>query len=473
YKDNKAEEVPCDFDCVDYNKDGIINTSDLDGVCDLDCYNNRTDIQRAYDIDCIFRNKEINDEICDPDTNGKFDGVCDPDCAKPNFICDFDCDGIVHDGNPSGLNDTDCYVCDKICNGFCSYACNEGDDPDCLEGFKGFFNLTECCNNSKCGSGENCENCPDDCPIGATCVDLNKVCCPDSFDSDDYGCSETVNLTRGKSCFCDNQCSVGLNCTETTEDFRLYKKACCDLGKQWNGTNCTDGICPKTISTCFNHWHWEHYGTRIHINDRQSSSPSSPATYDPYNMPSVTTCDMYEVCHPTEVKDIAKEIVSCCNDKCSGDCHTLCNRAVHNSGLDTTDTKETRKKCYGLYIIYGMGPAAAWTKGYKHHLEQPASIMLSQSTWMCTGYAIMLATLLRSVGYEKNEAYGTCGPGHMFNIVKFPGESRYRIVDTTGNKLYIAGLEGSAGYPYSTYGSGCNGCTNDEGAFSCPGGVIY
>ncbi|MCD6274649.1 MAG: hypothetical protein J7J15_01300 [Candidatus Aenigmarchaeota archaeon] len=233
YINDKAEEVPCDFDCIDYDKNGIINLSDLDGVCDLDCYNNFTDVRGAYDIDCILRNKDIYDGICDPDTNGKTDGVCDPDCAKPNYICDFDCNGTVYDGNLKGLNDTDCYSCDKICNGFCSFACKPGDDPDCIEGFEGFFNLTECCNNTKCGSGENCENCPNDCPVGATCEDLNKVCCPSSFDSDEFGCSGIRDLNATKICSCDSQCKENLTCTS---------HHCCPAGMFWSSSenNCTN-----------------------------------------------------------------------------------------------------------------------------------------------------------------------------------------------------------------------------------------
>jgi hypothetical protein len=105
--------------------------------------------------------------------------------------------------------------------------------------------------------------------------------------------------------------------------------------------------------------------------------------------------------------------------------------------------------------------------------------MLNQGTWMCTGYSIALTTLLRSVGYNKNEVYTvamlhSATQGHAFNLVKFPGEANYRFVDTVGNTLYISGISSSDWYRL-TFGA-CRtkslsagvGCQNDEGVFNCP-----
>lgn len=163
-------------------------------------------------------------------------------------------------------------------------------------------------------------------------------------------------------------------------------------------------------------------------------------------------CDYYEVCHDV-VKPIAEEVIECCNNKCSADCHSLCQRALDDSGLSTTDNDQTRKKCYGLYTIYGLGPAARWLKGYNHSypIEKPASIMLTRGIWMCTGYSIEVTTILRSVGYEKNEAFSICGPGHAYNLVKFPGESKYRFVDTVGNGLYISDMIGEPDWYHQVY----------------------
>ncbi|MEA3344046.1 MAG: hypothetical protein U9Q92_07845 [archaeon] len=466
YVDNQRDNIQCDIDCVDQNNNHVVDEGDLDGICDPDCYNDDLDPKRAYDPDCIdFSNDKTNsDGICDPDSQGIRDGLCDPDCAPANHLCDFDCNGTTHPGNPHGYNDTDCYFCDGICNGFCSYDCAYLDhDPDCPEGFTDWFELTECCGNNNCGMSENCQSCPRDCPednisvdppVERNCSIFNKgpgdnfFCCPDANNSAMYGCADlTLNKQENESCTCQPECADGLVCNGPKGDMH-----CCPEGYKWDGTECKETLCSSSVSSCYDHWHWEHYGTDIFIN--------LPAN----------TCDFYEVCHPV-VKPIAQEIVSCCNNKCEGNCHSMCNRALTESGLAATDTKATRKKCYGMYALFGMGPAAQWTRGYDNsHLEEPASIMFSERVWMCTGYSIMLTTLLRSVGYEENEAYSVCGPGHMFNMVKFPGDS-YRIADTVGNKLCLQGMYHCTWYAYCNHGSDCGGCSNDEGAFPCPSAI--
>jgi len=271
------------------------------------------------------------------------------------------------------------------------------------------------------------------------------------------GAPESVKDSLGKDC-CPSEIPV---CT---------KSHCCPTDKpKWcnkpkdgseprcmNETeykdNCEEEICPSSISQCFNHWHWSSYDGTFYMN------------INGY------VCDYYEVCHP-DVVPIAKEIIECCNNRCSGNCHSMCNQALSDSGLSSTETDETKKKCYGFYTIYGLDDAARWMQGYQIHVEEPATVMLAGQTWMCTGYSIVLTTLLRSVGYGKDEVYSLCGPGHAYNLVKFPGESQYRFADTVGNSLYISGITGSDWYR-NQYGA-CRtsyecGCQNDEGMVNCP-----
>jgi len=234
YQNGQAENAPCDIDCVDADRDGNITGIDQDGICDLDCYNKNYDPQRAYDPDCVAKNKDIFDGICDPDSNGVMDGICDPDCAMNKTICDPDCNGLEYDGNPKALLSATCYICDRTCNGFCSMSCKKEDnDTDCLGGFHGFNNLTECCGNGKCSTddGEDCKNCNKDCPAqGITCEDLGKVCCPAAaVDIREYGCAEKKNLSEGSSCTCSGQCASGLLCESDGH--------CCPKGENWDSKN--------------------------------------------------------------------------------------------------------------------------------------------------------------------------------------------------------------------------------------------
>ncbi len=65
-------------------------------------------------------------------------------------------------------------------------------------------------------------------------------------------------------------------------------------------------------------------------------------------------------------------------------------------------------------------------------------------TGVCIDYAAALTTLLRKAGYNRTEAFSTAStgydlpllgnhPGHAYNLVLLPGDSKYHFVDTTGN----------------------------------------
>lgn len=247
-----ADYTTCDIDCVDINGDGLIGRDDLDGICDPDCYNNYTNPFKAYDPDCerdVMKARYGFSGVCDPDSNGVEDGICDLDCAKKNGICDPDCNGEISEGNPNALLDKDCYVCNPVKDCFCSKGCTADDnDPDCPNGFDGKIFISNCCGNGICESGENCENCPSDCPGGnETCETYSftsAICCPDAEDSDKYGCTNSMALGKGSKCSCNVQCSEGLNCNEGL----IKGKFCCPGDKKWNGSEC---IKKKIMSILF------------------------------------------------------------------------------------------------------------------------------------------------------------------------------------------------------------------------------
>jgi cysteine-rich repeat protein len=71
--------------------------------------------------------------------------------------------------------------------------------------------------------------------------------------------------------------------------------------------------------------------------------------------------------------------------------------------------------------------------------DLPAHASINKvKTGTCTDYSIVLTTLLRKAGYSKNEVYSIMGNdpnrgGHVYNLVKFPGVKKFRIIDTNGN----------------------------------------
>lgn len=77
-------------------------------------------------------------------------------------------------------------------------------------------------------------------------------------------------------------------------------------------------------------------------------------------------------------------------------------------------------------------------------------------TGVCIDYAAAVTTMLRKAGFGKSEVFGTAStgydlplvgkhPGHAYNLVLLPGDTKYHVVDTTGNGDGI-NLEGVPGY---------------------------
>jgi len=243
-------------------------------------------------------------------------------------------------------------------------------------------------------------------------------------------------------------------------------------------------------------------------------------------------CDIFEVCDE-DLDYIIEEATLCCENACSGNCHSACQIAYSYSGMSSGYSEEKLKKCKGLYLIYGLGPGAKFMKGYfwneiccagikyclrcpctqselgkcscgglryKEHVDKlkckccvgrpcgwasdtdmtknscmfsdlPAHANILETkgihTGVCIDYSISLTTLLRKAGYEKNEVYTVSGPGHAFNLVKFPGDTKWHLIDTTHNKPpYTPGSTPPGYYPYCRYNS--YSCANDFGQGPCP-----
>lgn len=91
------------------------------------------------------------------------------------------------------------------------------------------------------------------------------------------------------------------------------------------------------------------------------------------------------------------------------------------------------------------------------------------NTGTCCDYANALTTALRIIGYKPNEVYSITGPGHCYNLVKFPKEPKWNIVDSHGNLLENPFVKGGLPGSYYNYCGFYNmTCRNDNGLYECP-----
>jgi hypothetical protein len=388
-----------------------------------------------------------------------------------------------------------CHFSLACCSGFCwgkkdNYNCKS----DCAPNGEYAPDPSACCskylNSSlQCDNPPVCEQksiCPGSNDQGIWVDSRGNKCCP--FDRP--VCSFNHCCPEDRPKWCDNPKSGGARCMNSTE----YESECASVPD----------------SPCTSIWP-AHQGFKVWINEENFA------------------CDLFEVAHPG-LDWIVEEAEECCEKGCVGNCHSLCNNASSQSGGNV-------KKCKGLYIIYGLGPAGKFMKDYfwpeiccygdqyclygcdvsdlgkcsckghsystnaknlpcvdwpsKYPLGWASDTDMSKNsckfsdliahaniledkgihTGSCVDYSVSLTTLLRKAGYTKDEVFTTCGPGHAYNLVKFPGDLKYHIVDTTGNKPNPITLGGkpSGNYSYCSYGSGCQpACMNDAYNGNCP-----
>ena len=293
----------------------------------------------------------------------------------------------------------------------------------------------------------------------------------------------------------------------TSKCFKCSDQHCCQPGKIWSDSkqacaNPTEVIGYPQDTSCQAGWPNKQGGT-VFINEQNYA------------------CDLFEV-KDSRLLSIAEETAQCFSNKCqSSSCHSFCNQAYKESGAPNRIDSNSFKKFAGLYIIYGLGPSAKFMKsyfsaeincntagtgtcspkdGYNINVQQlqcrgtvgqphgwvsdadmsknscifsdlpaHASVNILQ-TGTCVDYSIALTSLLRLVGYTKDEVYSVGAPCHEYNIVKFPGDTKWTIVDTVGNSIALG----------DTWSWECGGrttlhcdfgrdeCSNDAGQITCP-----
>ncbi|MBN1875336.1 MAG: right-handed parallel beta-helix repeat-containing protein [Anaerolineae bacterium] len=148
------------------------------------------------------------------------------------------------------------------------------------------------------------------------------------------------------------------------------------------------------------------------------------------------------------------------------------------SGGETPDFQMGGHRCeyidawiFGDYGKHGYWHSDTnWQSNSDSVVDVPAHASINRlSTGTCVDYAIAVATALRKMGYSKDDVLGVDGDGHNYNLVRFPGDTKWYYVDTTGNTAGGVQMSPSTGYNYC--GKLDDGCYNDvysESRGHCP-----
>jgi hypothetical protein len=151
-----------------------------------------------------------------------------------------------------------------------------------------------------------------------------------------------------------------------------------------------------------------------------------------------------------------------------------CSDSLYNGRAVNCATPFSKTSKY-LQCMRAEGQPKGWisdtdlTKNSCIFSDLPAHANLNLlSTGTCVDYSVSFTTLLRMLGYSKNEIYSVTGPGHEFNLIKFPGELKWNFVDTVGNNPSPYNSNGIPGswYNYCDYYQ--TSCANDGGQGTCP-----
>jgi len=95
------------------------------------------------------------------------------------------------------------------------------------------------------------------------------------------------------------------------------------------------------------------------------------------------------------------------------------------------------------------------------------------NTGTCVDYSFVTTTALRKAGYARSQVMSMNAPGHLYNLVWLPGDTKYSFIDTVGNSAgnFFTGpgwtwTAGGEERDHCDYYS--DKCSNDGGKRNCP-----
>tara|TARA_Y100000034_G_C6898397_1_gene414715 strand:+ start:455 stop:2599 length:2145 start_codon:yes stop_codon:yes gene_type:complete len=233
------------------------------------------------------------------------------------------------------------------------------------------------------------------------------------------------------------------------------------------------------------------------------------------NSETAGACSLFEVCSE-DLDYVVEDSIKCCSEGLTDSKKiSACNFAKENS--------ETFKNCQATYVIKSLGKAAIYMKDYfdaemcckgigalcpkeewlytpqplPEHLkgvhcsntpsENPNGLWRSDTelglneialfdapahssinilkTGTCVDYSVAAATLLRKIGFSKDQVMSVEASDHAYNLIRFDLDRGYTLFDMTGNNEGLKRGKVPPGYDYC--GKIVN-CYNDLGKISCP-----
>ena len=246
--------------------------------------------------------------------------------------------------------------------------------------------------------------------------------------------------------------------------------------------------------------------------------PSNEGVLIDINSP-INSCDLIEVCS-TQLDSIIEDAIDCCDSSGLVDTKKInaCNFAIKNS--------QDSKKCQALYVIKSLGANAIYMKDYfeaemccygvKELCSNPSNLYSSnpkpktskenvnlvckntpennpKGSWVsdsqitlnnialsdihagasfsslgtgtCVDYSAVLTTSLRKLDFSQNDVFTVEASTHAYNLIRFPLDKKYTVVDVTGNNDGLRFGKVPSGYKYC---ENMKSCYNDVGEFICP-----
>ena len=323
----------------------------------------------------------------------------------------------------------DCYGPNPICVG--DGLCNSDIDENCL-------NSIDCaCNTSE-----------------------GYACCLNDPASDNSGCVDETrqNLSKGKKCFCDNECNISANLTCNYLVGDMDNKACCESGYGWNGSDCVmldpcltfsskgSGVDFTGVVTIFSIQKYSSSAQTISMTMSIDNVVAIALAEGVNNHPEwgVTTPDSLNATQRLQaifewetvnVGYLCDQAGSACPyncPECSGSMVCSCLTGFNCGGgdiwLSGDDTISLTPSCCNA------GP-------YQYHGD-------------CDDYAHLYISMARTAGVSEECVAWKCGPGHAFNAAKINGKWEY--VDAQAGSSYSWSwnqMMQSSGYTCSGFGA--------------------